>query len=90
MSKVALFLLLDAKIHRLDKTKQEKKDFLLPHLEKEILIILVWSNHWESYGLSINPAIRGQTPNLNSNLSWDISKALFTAIEDRTCLGKLV
>ncbi|MCW1000623.1 recombinase RarA, partial [Streptococcus anginosus] len=50
-----LILMLD-EIHRLDKTKQ---DFLLPHLESGLLILIGATT--ENPYININPAIRSRT-----------------------------
>ncbi|WP_100374567.1 replication-associated recombination protein A [Bacillus sp. FJAT-45037] len=73
-----LIVILD-EVHRLDKAKQ---DFLLPHLEKG-LIILIGATTSNPYH-SINPAIRSrcQIFELESLTPDDIKIALVRAIED--------
>lgn len=82
----SIILLLD-EIHRLDKAKQ---DFLLPHLEKGVIILIgaTTSNPYHA----INPAIRSrcQIFELYPLEEDDIKETLDKAIEDKeNGLGKL-
>ncbi|MFB5662182.1 replication-associated recombination protein A [Alteribacillus sp. HJP-4] len=74
-----LILIMD-EVHRLDKTKQ---DFLLPHLEKGLLI-LVGATTANPYH-SINPAIRSrcQIFEVKRLQPEQIKTALFHALEDQ-------
>ncbi|AQS52876.1 putative AAA domain-containing protein [Jeotgalibaca dankookensis] len=81
-----VILLLD-EIHRLDKPKQ---DFLLPHLESG-LVILIGATTENPY-ISISPAIRSrcQIFEVKPLSSTDMQKALNRALEDKTDgLGEL-
>lgn len=81
-----VILLLD-EIHRLDKPKQ---DFLLPHLENG-LVILIGATTENPY-ISISPAIRSrcQIFEVKPLNSTDMQKALSRALEDKTNgLGEL-
>ncbi|HLQ83468.1 MAG TPA: replication-associated recombination protein A [Pseudogracilibacillus sp.] len=75
----SLVLILD-EVHRLDKAKQ---DFLLPHLENNLLTLIgcTTSNPYHS----INPAIRSRTHlfELNALKPDDVAIALKRALEDK-------
>ncbi|WP_059102916.1 replication-associated recombination protein A [Shouchella shacheensis] len=74
-----LILILD-EVHRLDKAKQ---DFLLPHLESGLLLLIgaTTANPYHS----INPAIRSRCHifELEQLQALDIEKALFRALKDK-------